>query len=425
MNYQKLSQGNYNLHVIQTDRFKTVQVIVNYKNELKKEEITIRNFLNDMLLSTCKEYPTSRALSIATEDLYNISVNGANIRSGKYSILSFKCRFLNEKYTEQGMNEKSISFFMNLLYHPNVVGGSFDETSFGIVKKGLEEDIRSTKDNPRRYSLLRLYEVMAPHSKLSYHPSGYLDDLEKITRQNLYNYYQNMMNNAIVDVFVIGDMNLEDAKTYIEKYLVPPMNRTATGEHILSYSKFREKEQVIKETMDITQSQLMVGCKVEELTPFERQYVMNIYSFILGGGGDSKLFQTVREKNSLCYSISSSYNYLYHTLVISAGIDAKTFKKTFNLIKEQVESMGRGEFEEEMMEKAVATFINGCKEVEDSPTLLSNIYLVHEYMDNDLLEEKLENIKKVTKEMVVELAKKVHIDTVYLLEGGNHEKDSL
>ncbi len=425
MNYQKLSQENYNLHIIKTDRFKTIQVIVNYKNELKKEEITIRNFLDDMLLSTCKEYPTSKALSIATEDLYNISVNGANIRSGKYSILSFKCRFLNEKYTELGMNEKSIAFFMNLLYHPNVVDGCFDETSFDIIKKGLEEDIRSTKDNPRRYSLLRLYEVMAPDSKLSYHPSGYLEDLEKITRKNLYTYYQNLINNSIVDVFVIGDIDSQQAKSYIEKYIVAPKNQMATGEHILNYTNFSEEEQVVKEPMDITQSQLLIGCKVEELTPFERQYVMNIYSFILGGGGDSKLFQTVREKNSLCYFINSNYNYLYHTLVISAGIDAKTFKKTLNLIKEQIESMQQGEFDSKMMEKAVATFISGCKEVEDSPTLLSNIYLVHEYMGNDLLEEKIDNIKKVTKDMIVELAKKIHVDTVYLLEGGKNEKDTL
>lgn len=425
MNYQKYNQENYNLHIIQTDRFKTVQVIVNYKNELKKEEITIRNFLNDMLLSTCKEYPTSRELAIATEDLYNISVNGSNVRSGKYSIMSFQCRFLNEKYTEKGMNEKSIAFFMNLLYHPNVTNGSFDQTSFEIVKKSLDEDIRSIKDNPRSYSWLRLYETMAPNSKISFHSSGYLEDLNKITTEKLYQYYQNLIAHSIVDVFVIGDINSEKIKLWLKQYMISPVTRMATGDHIVSYSSVRSEEQVVKEEMDVTQSQLMIGCKVDELTSFERQYVMNIYSFILGGGGDSKLFQSVREKNSLCYTISSSYNYLYHTLVISAGIDAKSFKKTVSLIKEQIKSMQEGEFNADAMQKAVATFINGCKEVEDSPSLLSNTYLAHEYLGNDLLEDKIENIQKVTKKMIVELAKKVHIDTVFLLEGGKHEKTTI
>lgn len=425
MKYQKYKRENYNLHMIQTDRFKTVQVLVNYKTELKKEEITIRNFLNDMLFTSCENYPTSRELAIATEDLYNISVNGANVRSGKYSIMSFKCRFLNEKYTEKGMNEKSISFFMDLLYRPNVVSGAFDSTSFEIVKKSLEEDILSTKDNPRRYSLLRLYEIMAPESKLAYHPTGYLEDLKKITPQNLYTYYQQLLENSIVDVFIIGDVEIEEIDHWLEQYMKTPTSSFATGEHIVSYTSVRSEKQIIKEAMNITQSQLQVGCKVDELTSFERQYVMNVYSFILGGGGDSKLFQNVREKNSLCYFISSSYNYLYHTMVISAGIDAKTFDQSLSLIEEQVEAMKNGDFEEDMIQKAVATYINGCKELEDSTTLLTNVYLAHEYLGNDLIEEKIENIKKVTKEMIVELAQKVHLDTVFLLEGANHETDSI
>ncbi len=425
MQYQKYNKGNYNLHIIQTDRFKTIDIIVNYKNELKKEEITIRNFLMDMLLSTCEKYPTTRALAVASEDLYNISVNGTNVRSGKYSILSFKCRFLNEKYTEVGMNEKSIAFFMDMLYHPNVKKGCFDEISFEIVKKSLEEDIRSIKDNPRRYSLLRLYEIMAPNSKISYHASGYLEDLDKITRENLYTYYQTIRNTSIVDIFVIGDIDFSQVEAWMDTYIIPPENRIPTGNHILTYTDVRSEEQIVKEQADITQSQLLIGCKVEELTAFERQYVMNIYSFILGGGGDSKLFQSVREKNSLCYAISSSYNYLNHTLVISAGIDAKTYDKTVALIREQIESMQSGEFDEEAIQKAVAVFISGCKEVEDSSSLLSNTYLSHEYLGNDLLEEKIENIKKVTKKMIVELAKKVHVDTIFLLEGGKYEQDSV
>lgn len=421
MNYQKLNQGTYNLHMIQTNRFKTVEVIVNYKNELKKEEITIRNFLLDMLLSTCKKYPTTRELAIASEDLYNISVDGTNVRSGKYSILSFRCHFLNEKYTEEGFNEKSVAFLMDMLYHPNIKNDCFDSVSFAIVKKSLEENIRSIKDNPRKYGLLRLYETMAPNSKISYHSSGYLEDLNQITEENLYTYYQKILKESTVDIFVIGDIEFEQVKQWVEQYVIPPETRIPNGEHILSYMDVRSEKQLVKEKADITQSQLFVGCKVDELTPFERQYVMNVYSFILGGGGDSKLFQTVREENSLCYSISSSYNYLHHTLVISAGIDAETMEQTVALIDEQIESMKKGEFSEDSIQKAKATFLSSCKEVEDSPNMLSNIYLTHEYLGNDLLEEKQINIQKVTKEMILELACKIHVDTIFLLEGVKHE----
>lgn len=417
MKYTKHNRGNYNLHIIETDRFKTVQIFVNFKRELRKEEITIRNFLTDLLVTTSKKYPTRRELVMETENLYNIEVNGSTFRSGKYSLLSFRTIFLNEKYTEEGMNEKSIAFFLDLLFHPNITAHEFDEDSFTIIKNSLEDDIKSTKDNPDRYSMLRMLEFLAPNSKISYHPTGYLDDLEKITRKSLYSYYQEVIQNSIVDVFVIGEIKPEQIKSLLEQNMNEPINQLASGEHIVTHTSIRKEPQIIKESMPIKQSKLVIGCKVEELTAFERQYVMSIYSFILGGSGDSKLFQTVREKNSLCYYISASYNYLYHLLTIHAGIDKKDFELAYSLIQQELESMKNGEFEEAEIEKGKQTFITGCMEVEDSPGLLANAYLAHEYVGNDFLEERMEQIKKVDHKMIVNLAKKVHLDTIYLLEG--------
>ena len=43
----------------------------------------------------------------------------------------------------------------------------------------------------------------------------------------------------------------------------------------------------------------------------------------------------------------------------------------------------------------------------------------------DLIEDKMKKIKKVTKKMVVELACKIEIDTIYLLKGGiTNEEDT-
>ena len=40
-----------------------------------------------------------------------------------------------------------------------------------------------------------------------------------------------------------------------------------------------------------------------------------------------------------------------------------------------------------------------------------------EYFDWDLVEERIINTKKVTKEMVIAVSKKIKLDTIYLLEG--------
>ena len=108
MNYEQIDMGAYQLHVIKTNKFKTITVEVNFRREVKKEEVTIRNLLKSVLLNTTKNFKTERELIKETENLYDLKLISSNVRIGNYSNLSFKIRFLNEKYTEPSMNEYSI-----------------------------------------------------------------------------------------------------------------------------------------------------------------------------------------------------------------------------------------------------------------------------------------------------------------------------
>ena len=124
------------------------------------------------------------------------------------------------------------------------------------------------------------------------------------------------------------------------------------------------------------------------------------------------------EKNSLCYSIGASSLLLDRLIVVSAGIEAKSSKLAINLIKQCLQDMKDGKFTTDDIKKAKTTYINGCKEMMDSPQSIINNYISKEYLGLDLIE-------KVTKKMVVELACKIEIDTIYLLKGGiTNEEDT-
>ena len=79
------------------------------------------------------------------------------------------------------------------------------------------------------------------------------------------------------------------------------------------------------------------------------------------------------------------------------------------------------------IEEAKKIYISGCKEVYDSPNLIINNYLSHEYADLDIVSDRIKKIEKVTKEDIIRLANKVVIDTIFLLEGidENEETSSL
>lgn len=417
MEYKRYDMKYYNLHIIKTKKFKTINIRVNFKRKLEKDQITIRNFLNDLLINSSNKYPTSRDIVIETEELYDIGVKTSPYKSGNFSIMSFHSVFLNEKYTEKGINKKSIEFLMELIFNPDIKNNKFDNNYFDIIKTSLKNNIESIKDNPSKYSLVRLYEEM-DEGPVSYHSAGYMEDLNKINPSNLFDYYKSVIENDCIDVFVIGDIKEEEIKNILDSYIPKTIKNNESISHFLDLKNINNKE--IKEQFDINQSKLAIGLKALDLTDFERKYVLSIYSSILGGGADSKLFKVVREKNSLCYYIGSTPSVIANIITIVAGINSTDYEKAKTLIMEEFEKIKNGDFEEEDIEKAIVTYINGCKEIYDTPSAIISNYLSHEYADIDLIEEKIEKVKKVTKGDIIELAKKTVFDTIYILEGGNN-----
>jgi len=189
--------------------------------------------------------------------------------------------------------------------------------------------------------------------------------------------------------------------------------------HFIEHKKFRARTKTVKEKREISQSKLYIGFKCDKLSLFEKQYVANIYSFILGGGPDSKLFKSVREKNSLCYYVSSSFKSVSNLLIITSGIDKKDYRKAVNLIKKEVKSMMNGDFDDSDIKKAIVTYINSLEASLDSPASIISSYVSNEYLGFDLMDERIKKIETVTKYMIINFSKKIHLDTIFLLEGGD------
>ena len=417
MDYEKIKTLAYNLHIIKTDKFKSIKIKVNFKRKTTKEDITYRNMLVNLLMESTKKYPTARLIEIESENLYNVGFSSNTNISGNYHIMSYTCTFLNEKYTEIGMNEKSLQFFLNFLFEPNIKDNAFNEEAFNISKNILKDDIISFEDSPGRYSSLKLMEKMCPNSPSSYNGFGYLDILETITPNSLYEYYNDVLKKDLIDIFVIGDIDKEKIETLIKDNFNIKTLKKESSSHFLENKKFKSKFSTLKEQKPLEQSKLLLGYKIENMTKRERLYVSYVYSYILGGGSDSKLFKNVRENNSLCYSINASIHGVSNLMIISSGINAKDSNKTIKLIKEEVKKMQKGDFTLEEIEKAKITYLASLKGLEDSPSSILNMYTTKEYLDSDLVDVRKEEIKKVTKEEIIALSKKIHPDTIFILEG--------
>jgi len=417
MQYKRVEFGSYNLHMIKTDRFKTVNMQIIFSNKITKEEITKRNFLSDIITYSCKKYKTKKEISTASQDLYAASVYSSCYRLGSLYNTDINLYFLNEKYSESGMTEKSIDFLKEIIFNPNVEDNKFDSNSFNIIKNNMRIQIQSVKEDTRKYSMIKMLENMGENEPYSYHGFGYLEDLEKITEENLYQYYKEFISKSNIEIYVIGDIDFNLIEKLVkEKFKFNVYKKTKTTP-IIEHKKIRCRAKTIVEEDNINQSKLTIGCKLQDLTDFEKNYVLTLYNIILGGGSESLLFQSVREKNSLCYYISSSSNKVDNLVIISSGISKNSFKKTVSLIKKEIKNIEKGNFSEDIIERAKIRYKSVLDEMYDYPNQIISAYYASQILNVDFPEVRKKKIMEVTKEDIMRLSKKIKIDTIYLLGG--------
>lgn len=422
MKYIQKDMGSFKLHLIKTDKFKTVAVKVILRRPIVKNEITIRNILSDIIMHSSKNYASKRDLTIKAQDLYAAEISTSNSRLGNYITTTFHLNVLNDKYTEKNNFNSAIKFLGEIIFNPDVVDNKFNKEKLDIVKSNCRLALSSLKEDTANYSLIRMFEEFDSEVASSYRLSGYLEDLDKINEDNLYKYYSSVLKSDLVDIFVLGDIEEEGiCKLFRECFPFKTLKKLRVP-YLLEEKDFRRKSEY-KEKIDNSQSKLAIACRTNGLDDYERNYVLSLYNVIFGGGSDSKLFKEVREENSLCYTIYSVPNKLDRLLIIQAGIDKENYNKTVKLVEKDLDDMRRGKFDEADIEIAKEYFLTALEELLESPDQIINNYLMMELIGTDTIEEKEKKIKEVTKEEIVRVAKKIKLDTIFLLEGIKDERD--
>ena len=419
MKYEKINLESYNLHFITTDKFKTTTISVNFREKAKKEDITIRKFLFQMLCSTSLKYNTNRLFEIKLEDLYSTTLGHSNTMFGNLINSYIDIKFLNGEYSDEHLLNDAIEFLFELIFNPNVKDGKFDTKTFNQIKDRMNLILDSKKENIQKYTLNRSLELMDINDPISFNLWGYKEDLDKITEESLYEYYKEVLKNDIVDVFIVGNVDKDKIiDIFKEKFKINTIKNNEIDSFI-TYNKCPKAKTVVEE-MNLKQSKISIILKVLNLSIFERRYVLPLYTSILGSGGTSRLFTNVREKNSLAYTITAMPKMPNSIVMIYGGIDEENFEKALKLIKKEIKLK---KVTEEELENAKKEYISSVNILFDSPSNIINYYFGIEVFNADTIEVKKENYNKVTISDIENLANKIKVAMIYLLKGTADEEE--
>ena len=408
------------LHTIKTEKFKTNLIAIMLTTKLERENVTKNALIPAVLRRGTKNLITQEEINKKLEEMYGASLDCGLDKTGDTQVLKFYIETVNDEFLPQeaeNMLKISLEKIFEFVFNPYLENGCFKKEYVEQEKENIKQIIDGKIDNKARYSLDRCIEEMYKDQPYGLYKYGYVEDMKDINEKNLYEYYQNLINECKIDIFVSGIID-EETENIINnnENIIKLKDREPQYNEPEIKAKKSEKENDVQESMDVTQGKLIIGMDLD-IDDDNLRFDVMIYNSIFGGSANSKLFQNVREKASLAYTASSSYYRFKNNIFINCGIEIKNYEKALEIIKQQIEDMKKGNFTDEEVENAKKGIIASIKTIDDEQDTEITYFFSQELSKSKCnIEQYMQRISEVTKDKVVDVANKVSVNTVYFLK---------
>lgn len=427
--FQRGQLQRVRLHVLPTKRFKTFAISLFAGIPLNEDTVTPIALIPFVLRRGTARTPETIAFREKLDDMYGAGFGFDVYKRGDSQIVQFRMDVINDQFvsSEQSLLAASLQFLGDALTDPLIEGSGFRAKYVEAEKATLRKRLEAIVNDKIRYAAERCMEEMCAGEPYRLHPLGKLDQIDGITPEALLGQYEEWLDRAALDLYVVGDTSLEEVTKLVgdafklkpgtpARYTVPDVN------HDVQDVKY------VVDELDVSQGKLNMGLRTgigydDKLYP-----AALMYNGILGGYPHSKLFINVREKESLAYYAASRLDGHKGICTIQSGIEFNNYEKAVAIIKQQLESMARGELSELEINQTKAMISGHLRELQDSA------YEMLSYDFNSVLTgnertsaELLEQVQGVTADDIVEVAKRVQLDTVYFLrdpKGGLNDGDA-
>ena len=408
------------LRVCRDTRFKQGCLSFQLIRQMKAEEAALNALLPSVLLRGTRSCPDLRSITEHLDELYGASVSPLVRRVGDYQTTGLYCGFMDDRFALPGdqVLRPMLAFLEELLLDSPLENGAFLPSFVESEKKNLIATIESELNDKRAYSMSRLLRILCREDTFGIPRLGETEQVEAITPESLYNHYRAILRSSPIDIFYVGS----GSGTQVAELLMPLVTKLgARGTKLSQQTSFRpcEKSDVV-ETMDVSQGKLCMGFVTPIINREKEFAAMQLLNVIYGSGMTSKLFQNVREKMSLCYSIGSGYYGTKGIVVVSAGIDFDKEQLTRQEVLRQLAICREGGITEQELKAAKEALLSSLRSTLDSPGAIEGYYATAALSGLIFTHsEYMAAVEAATIRDVVACANTLELHTTYFLKGGS------
>lgn len=406
------------LTAVQSDKFKTGCFSLNLLRPMKKEEAAANALIPSVLLRGSETCPDIASISAKLDELYGASVGTLVRKKGEVQLVGFYCDYVQDEYVDEPVFAPVMAFLAELLLHPRLENGAFPEAVVDSEKLNLENAMLSRINDKRTYAASQLIRTMCAGQPYGIPRIGEPEDLKNITAKSLYAHYRDLLATSRVELFYMGSLS----PAAVTKVLQAALAELPRAEVFVPVGTTPAPQarpvQEKTETLDVTQGKLSLGFFTDITAKDPRYPALVLAATVFGGGATSKLFTNVREKMSLCYYASASFEKFKGVLSVSSGVEFSKLETAKTEILRQLEACKAGDITDDELESARGYLVSDLKIAMDSPGRLDDYYMGQILLEQDgTMEDLASAIARVTKQEAADAIQALRLDTIYALEG--------
>ena len=418
-------QGYY----IENKRFNTTLITYNFYLPLNSKTMAAESLLPYVLTSCSEQFRDYIDLNIRLLELYGADLSCSATKCGDCFHIKIGISVINDEFSFDDLKpvSEAAKLVNDLIFLPAIEDNKFSNEDLNREKRKTIERIEGEINNKRSFARTRMLAEMFgsdPYGKFSY---GTVSEVENITGDQLFSVWRKMLETAYVRINVVGkDLPPDVFETAVNCF--SKINRhdiTNTARFV----KLEESDSIkdITERFNVTQGKLAMGFTSKLHGSLKECAALSLCTDIFGGGPYSKLFDNVREKQSLCYYCSASARRSKGLVMVESGIEEQNAQKVISAVLKELDDVKNGIFEDSVIEASKKAIIDSLYGYYDSANAIDAWYsreIIEDYAPEDIAQM----LEKVSKQDIVNAAKGIKLHTVYRLlpeKGESNGKNTL
>jgi predicted Zn-dependent peptidase len=260
------------------------------------DQLGYAHFIEHMLFKGTKQHPNSKDIALIVDRV------GGHHNAG--TDREYTCYYVNVVSDHLDLAVKLLAE----MYYDSL----FDTDELEKEKNVVMEEIRMIEDAPDELIFDVFYDCMLQGHPLGHTPLGTTEIIRTTTRESMLGFFEEQYRNDNIIVSIAGNFEKNAAESIVLNYFSRPCGKPAAAVGPPPPPARKEYHHIEKK--DLEQVHFCLGA--DGITRVdEDRWALYILSTVMGGSMSSRLFQNIREKEGICYSI-----YSFHSSYSDSGV---------------------------------------------------------------------------------------------------------